>query len=187
MKASKAQKVLDLFATKYADLQQSDVSNGGSWNLSWSDPDASHLPSRDQLIAHLALFRQFFLLSREPVYVKTVIDAARSVVVDDDLLTALDGIEKLSNPFDFSFCLSSDGQKFGPEQLTKEWISKYLHSDQISEALPDHKQPSWGFTIMPLALIFARGSQVLKAITAVLGEAQRRKTINPPINSAQAT
>jgi hypothetical protein len=173
----------DLFLGRVQELCETELLKVGAWRLSLNGgPNAGNFPSRDQLIAYLGFFRQFFLQS-EPVSVKAVAGSLRQTIQDPELLDALDRIEKC-DPFALKMKLEASGRIFDLRQLTKAFISKYLHSDQIPREIAN-KGYSWQFHLFPLSLAFARGMEIILALRAVILEANRRGLIDISIGGAR--
>jgi hypothetical protein len=164
------------FVRRVEEICSSDLVKLGPWRLSGSaDANAGNLPSRDQLIAFLTFFRQFFLHRAEPVSVKKVAASLRRVIQDQELLDALADVEKC-DPFGLAMRLETGGRKFDLRQLAEAFVSKYFHSDEIPPEIADDGY-SWQVHLFPLSLAFARGLNVVLALRAIILEAGRRGLI----------
>ena len=170
------------FLLRVQDLGETGLHRVGAWCLSGdADPNAGNLPSRDQLIAYLTFFRQFFLHSKEPVSVTAIAGSLREAIKDPELLDALAFIEKC-DPFGLEMKLETGGREFDLRQLAEAFVSKYFHSDRIPPELADDGY-SWQAQIFPLSLAFARGMNIVLTLRAVILEASRRGLIDVSIKS----
>ncbi len=166
----------NLFLRRVQDLCETELPKVGAWRLSMNaDQNAGNFPSRDQLIAYLAFFRQFFLHRQEPVSVKAVAGSLRQAIQDPELLGALALLEKCDT-FGLEMKLETTGRKFDLRQLAEAFVSKYFHSDQIPTEIADEGY-SWQFHLFPLSLAFARGMNIVLALRAIILEANRRGLI----------
>jgi hypothetical protein len=153
------------------------------WPSDSSEADAD-FPSRDDFIAYLALFRQFFLHSGEPIEVHRVASAFRQRVHDQELLRQLDGVERiLDAPFGSSLCLTVSDRTFSPRELMEAWISRYLHSDRLPPELMNITGSEWQFCITPLTQYFYVGIQVLDRLGSLIAEAKNRGLLQPDLSS----
>jgi hypothetical protein len=159
------------------ELFQSDLAKVADWNLSMYNPDLSQMPSRDTLIAFLALFRQFFMHQSEPVFVPSVAATLRQLLNDQELIDAIGQIETAS-PYGYSMSVRLSGRDFSPEDYARAWVSRYFHSDAIPPELERLEGgANWQFSVFPLVFTFRQGSNILDALRAVILEAHSRGLI----------
>jgi hypothetical protein len=165
-----------LFVRRVEELCKAELLRRGAWRLSGNaDPSTGNFPSRDQLIAFLTFFRQFFLHTKEPVSVGIVAASLKQEIKDQELLDPLTFFEKC-DPFELDMKLEIGGRKFDLRQLTEAFISKYFHSDRIPTEIADDGY-SWQVHLFLLSFAFARGMKIVLALRAIILEADRRGLI----------
>jgi hypothetical protein len=173
---AKAQHQLWSFVRRVDELLECELLKINQWVLFFGDDTESSLPSRDNLIAFLGFFRQFFLHTTEPVYVASVIEAFRLSVNDPELLDAVAHLA-VAHPFEFGVAIEVDGKSFTQRDWVEAWISRYLHSDRIPRHLEDLQGEDWDIAVMPLGLTFDRGVKILAALRGLIHEAHKRGRI----------
>jgi hypothetical protein len=166
---------LGLFAARVDEITETEIAKSGfRFRLALKgDPRLNSFPSRDDFIAFLTFFRQFFLHDAEPVSVKGVLSEFRRCVRDEELLNALNEVEKHS-PFNSSLRLGIRGRVYAPREMVESWISRYFHADRIPPELKDLSGEQWQYTIAPILFYFSSGVQILQALRSLILEAESR-------------
>ena len=169
------------FVHRVDDFMDSKAARYG-WSLTGAgDAVPNEFPTRDELIASLTLFRQFFLLKGEPVRVEGIIQTLRgTVTAHADLLSAVSSVEGSRDPFALPFAVTVAGRRFTPLQLSKAWLSRYVHSDKVVTELEGIDVRGWNLAAFPLGIFFRRGASVLLFLKEIILEVRRRGLTEAP-------